>query len=210
GEVVVDRDQVDAVAGKRVQVEGLRRDERLTFTGLHLGDVALVENDAAHHLDVEGTLAERALGSLANGRVGLEEQLLERLAVLVALLELDGLGGELLVGEVLEVRLQAGHVFRLRLQALEPPAFAEPEDFFEAAEILCHSRPRVAAGSNALGGRARTRRRSGCRSSGARQESVSGPRCARRAALARSRYAGASRAASRAPSGRPRIQKVRR
>jgi len=138
GEVVVDRDQVDAVARERVQVQRLRRHKRLSFAGLHLGDVTLVEDDPAHDLDVEGTLAERALSGLANSGIGLEEQLFERLAVLVALLELDGLGGELLVRELLELRLEAADVLRLVLQALEPPAFAESEDFFEAAEILGH------------------------------------------------------------------------
>ncbi len=132
-EIVVDRDQVNAVARERVQVEGLRRHERLTFTGLHLCDVALVEDDAAHHLDVEWPLTERPLRGLANGRIGVEEQLLERLAVVVTLLELCRLGGELLVGELFEVRLERCDVLGLGLQALEPPAFAESEYFFEAA-----------------------------------------------------------------------------
>ena len=82
GEVVVDRDEVDARAGQRVQVERGRRDERLALTGLHLGDVALVEDDPAHHLDVEHPLLRLAPARLAHGGVRLEEQLVERLAVL--------------------------------------------------------------------------------------------------------------------------------
>ena len=81
-EVVVDRDEVDARAGQRVQVERRRGDERLALTGLHLGDVALVEDDPAHHLDVEHPLLRLAPARLANGGVRLEEQLLEGLAVL--------------------------------------------------------------------------------------------------------------------------------
>src|SRR5262249_26771598 len=118
--------------------EGLRRDKGLPLTGLHLGDVTLVEDDATHHLDVEGALPERALRRLADGRVRLEEELLEGLAVLVPLLELDGLGRELVVGELLELGLQRRDVVSLGLQSLEPAPFAESENFFEAAEILGH------------------------------------------------------------------------
>ena len=81
-EVVVDRDEVDARAGQRVQVERRRGDEGLALTGLHLGDVALVEDDPAHHLDVEHPLLRLAPARLSNGGVRLEEQLLEGLAVL--------------------------------------------------------------------------------------------------------------------------------
>ena len=40
GQVVVDRDDVDALALERVQIGGQRGDERLAFAGLHLGDAA--------------------------------------------------------------------------------------------------------------------------------------------------------------------------
>ncbi len=53
GEVVVDGDDVDAVAGERVEVAGKGGDEGLAFAGLHLGDLALVEDHAADELDVE-------------------------------------------------------------------------------------------------------------------------------------------------------------
>ena len=62
-----------------VQVERECGDERLALTGLHLRDVAFVQDDAAHHLDVEHPLPDFAPAGLARGRVGLEEQLVERL-----------------------------------------------------------------------------------------------------------------------------------
>ena len=99
GEVVVDGDQVGAVAGEPVEVHRHRGDERLALAGLHLGDVAVVEHDAADQLDVEGTHAERALGRLARDRERLEEQVVERLAVLVPLPELGGLGAQLFVAQ---------------------------------------------------------------------------------------------------------------
>ena len=143
GEVVVDRDEVRAAAGERVQVERLGRDERLSLAGLHLGDVAFVEDDAAHQLHVEEADADRALERLAHGRERLEEEVVEVLAVLDPLLELDGLRGELLVAQLLEFGLERADVLRLLLEALGTPAFTDAEDFFERSELLGH-RPRVA------------------------------------------------------------------
>ena len=53
GEVVVDGHDVDAAAGEGVQVGRQRGDQRLALARLHLGDLALVEHNAAHDLDVE-------------------------------------------------------------------------------------------------------------------------------------------------------------
>ena len=53
-QVVVDRDQVHAPAGQGVQVERHGGDQRLAFAGGHLGDLALVQHDAADELDVVG------------------------------------------------------------------------------------------------------------------------------------------------------------
>ena len=80
GEVVVDRDDVDAVAGQRVEVGRQGGDEGLALTGAHLGDVAEVERGAAHDLHVVVPLAQGALGRLANGGEGLRQQIVEGLA----------------------------------------------------------------------------------------------------------------------------------
>ena len=77
-EVVVDGDDVDALAGERVEVDGQRGDQRLAFAGLHLGDLALVQHHAADQLHVEVALAERALGGFAHGREGGNEKVVER------------------------------------------------------------------------------------------------------------------------------------
>ena len=81
GEVVVDRDDVHAARGDRVEVGGEGRDEGLALTGLHLGDVAEVQGGAAHELHVEVAHAERADGGLAHGRECLGQQVVERFAV---------------------------------------------------------------------------------------------------------------------------------
>ena len=77
GQVVVDRDQVRAAPGERVQVERQRRDQRLALAGLHLGDLALVQDDAAEALHVEVAQADGAPRRLAHGRERLRQDLVE-------------------------------------------------------------------------------------------------------------------------------------
>ena len=138
GEVVVDGDEVDALAGERVQVERLDRDERLALACAHLGDVALVEDDSAHQLDVEEPHADRPLERLADGRERLEHELVDRLAVLDPLAKLNGLPCKLGVAERLELGLERADVGRLGGEPLDAPALAEPEDLLEGAELLGH------------------------------------------------------------------------
>ena len=106
GEVVVDGDDVDALARNRVEVRRQDGDEGLALAGLHLGDAALVEDDAAYELDAEGLHAQDAPGRLAHGGEGLGHQLVQALARGVALFELLRLGLELLVREGAHLRLK--------------------------------------------------------------------------------------------------------
>ena len=126
---------MDARVRERVQVERLRRDEGLPLAGLHLGDVALVEHDPAHQLDVEEPDAHRALERLSHGRERLEEHVLERGAVLEPLPELGRLRGELGVRQRLEVRLERPDVDRLLGEPLAPAALAEAQDLLERAHL---------------------------------------------------------------------------
>ena len=142
GEVVVDRDEVRTAAGEAVEVEREARDERLALTGLHLGDVALVEDDPAHQLHVEHALVGGALAGLADGRERLEDELVEALAVLEPLPELRRLALEVGGGQLLEVGLERGDVRGLLLEPLEAAALADAENLLEVADL--HG-PRVAA-----------------------------------------------------------------
>ena len=77
GEIVVDGDDVDAVAGEGVEVAGEGGDEGLAFAGLHLGDLALVEDHAADHLDVEVAHADDAAAGFADYGEGFGEDVVE-------------------------------------------------------------------------------------------------------------------------------------
>ena len=104
-EVVVDGDDVHALALEGVEVGRQRRHEGLALTGLHLGDVAHVQRRSAHDLDVEVALAEGALGRLPHRGERLRQDVVEGLTVGQALAEDVGLAAQLGVGELLEVLL---------------------------------------------------------------------------------------------------------
>ena len=76
-QVLVDRDDVHALAAQRVQVGRQRRHEGLALAGAHLGDLALVQGDAADQLHVEVAHLEGAARRLAHHRKGLRQQLIE-------------------------------------------------------------------------------------------------------------------------------------
>ena len=93
GQVVVDRDDVDALALERVQIGRQRRDERLAFAGLHLGDLAAVQDDAADELDVEVPHVQHAAAGLAHDGEGFREQVVERRSAVAPAEPLPELGG---------------------------------------------------------------------------------------------------------------------
>ena len=158
GEIVVDGNDVDAAAGEGVEVAGKRGDEGLAFAGLHLGDLAGVEDGAADQLDIEVAHANDAFASLADDSEGLGQELVEDhlfrgvdgVVVVVSLLkgggrkvsrggdlgdgggdaltELDGLGPKLLVGERLDRGFKSTDLLYNRKQTLHGAFIAGTED----------------------------------------------------------------------------------
>src|SRR5690606_35294091 len=79
-------------------------------------------------LHVVVALAEDALGGLANGGVGLGEQVVQALTVCVALLVLIGEGPQLGVGEAFEVLFDGVDLVRDAVQLAQDLAFACTHD----------------------------------------------------------------------------------
>ena len=140
GQVVVDRDHVDALAGERVEVARQRGDQGLALTGLHLGDVAEVQRRSAHHLDVVVPLAQRALGRLADHGERLGEDVVEGLPVGQPLAEVVGLGPQLGVGHADHVVLDSVDLVGDAVQVLEDLALACAQELVEDRGHLSHSR----------------------------------------------------------------------
>ena len=92
GQVVVDGDDVDALAGQGVEVGGKDGHQGLAFAGLHLGDPALVEDDAADQLDPIGPHAQHPPGSLPDCSKGVGQDVVQALPCRQPVLEFLGLG----------------------------------------------------------------------------------------------------------------------
>ena len=133
GEILVHRHDVHPAPAEGVEVGGQRGDEGLALAGLHLGDPAEVQRHAAHELHVEVALAEDAPGRLAHDGVRLDQQVVERLAVLEALLELDRLVRQGVVGEPLHLGLERADDRDELGEAPDLLAFTRFEDLREHA-----------------------------------------------------------------------------
>ena len=94
GEVVVDGDDVDGVAGEGVEVGGQCSDQGFAFAGFHFGDFALVQDGAADELDIVMALAEGAAGGFADDGEGFGQQVVGGGAIVQAAAELVGFGAQ--------------------------------------------------------------------------------------------------------------------
>ena len=97
---------MDALARQRIQIGVERGDERFALARAHLGDLALVQRDAADELHVEVAHPERAPRRLAHERERLGQQHLEILRGGVTLFELGGLRAQRVVAQGREARLE--------------------------------------------------------------------------------------------------------
>src|ERR1700682_894621 len=77
GQVIVDGDEVRALAREGVEVEGKARHESLALAGLHLGDLALVQDQASDQLHVEVAEPDGAAAGLPAERKGLDQNVVE-------------------------------------------------------------------------------------------------------------------------------------
>ena len=128
GQVVVDRHDVHAAPGQRIEIDRQRGDQRLALARLHLGDLALVQHHAADQLHVEMALAERALGRLAHRGEGRHQQIVELGAVSQLLAERFGAAPQLGVREALDLGLERIDGLDLGPIDLEPAIVRGSED----------------------------------------------------------------------------------
>ena len=151
GQVVVDGDEVHALAADAVEVGRERRDQRLALAGLHLRHPPEVQCRTAHQLHVEVALADDPLGGLAHDRERLDGQVVELGAVGQALAELGGLRLQCLVAQALRLGLQRVDVRDHALQRFELLALPGAEDAIQDAHAGDEPTrlPRMASGQRA-------------------------------------------------------------
>ncbi len=119
---------MDAVARQSIEVGREHRGEGLAFTGLHLGDIAHVKGRRTHQLDVEGPLAEGAMGRLPGRGERLRQEVVQGFAVGVALPELVGQRAQLRVRHIDEVGLDRVDLLADPLQLTQDSPFTCAKD----------------------------------------------------------------------------------
>jgi len=130
-QVVVDGNDMHALAGQRVEVGWQRRDQRLAFARTHFGDLAVVQHHAADQLDIEVAHAEHPLAGFAHDGEGFGQQGVERLAVGHACSELIGLGTQRFVGQGADPCFQRVDLPDNSGILLDQPIIAAAENLFE-------------------------------------------------------------------------------
>ena len=121
GQIVVDGDDMHALAAERIEVGRQRCDKRLALAGLHLRDAALMQDHTAEELYVKMAHLYGAHGGLPHGGKRFAHQIIQRLPVFQAVAEALRLRPKLCVAHRL-------HLWLKRIDALH----IRPE-FFQAA-----------------------------------------------------------------------------
>ena len=129
GQIVVDRDHVHALAFQRVQIGGKGGNQRLSFTGLHLRDTSLMENDSADQLHPERFHVQDAAGGLAHRGISLRKKVVKGLPIGEPLLEFPGLILQRLVGKCHHFRPQGFYFFHKGLDPLQLSLAVRTENF---------------------------------------------------------------------------------
>ena len=97
GQVVIDRDDVDALARQSVKIGGQGGNQRLAFAGFHLGNLPPVQHHSSDELHVVVPLPQAAPSRLPHHGERFGENVIQRLALLETDLELPGFGRQLVV-----------------------------------------------------------------------------------------------------------------
>ena len=111
---------MDAFSGKSVEVCREGGNEGLTFTGLHLGDTAVVKDDSSEDLNRIGFQTEDTVGCLTAGGEGVGQNIVESLAVGKTFFQRGGDVAKFIIGHSLILLVQSkylildgGHFFDL-------------------------------------------------------------------------------------------------
>ena len=130
GQIVVDSDHVHAFAGQGIQVGGQGGHQRFAFTGLHLGNVAAVQGNAADDLHGKVLHAQHTPCSFAADGECVGQDVIGGLAVGQLLLERRGLRLQFGVGHGLIFRLQSKHLLGNGVHLFQLPVREAAKEFF--------------------------------------------------------------------------------
>ena len=135
GQIVIDCDDAHAPSLQRIQVCGKRTDKGLAFTGLHLGDTALVKDHAADQLDTEVLHAKYAPGRLTDNGICLRQNIVKSLAICQPFLKLRCFCSKLLIAQLHHRRAKGLDPVNNRAYALQLVITVRAEQFCDYAHV---------------------------------------------------------------------------
>ena len=80
GQVIVDRDDMNAAASQGIQVDRQGRDQGFAFTSLHFGDSTLMQDNAANQLNPIVVVPDYPSRCFTDGRKGIRQNVVKGLA----------------------------------------------------------------------------------------------------------------------------------
>ena len=137
GKIVIDGDQMDPFSFERIQIDGKRRHQGLSFAGFHFGDAATMENHAADQLHVEMPHVEFAARHFPAHGKRFGQDVVQCPTCFQLLLEILSFIGQGLIGKWGEPALQAVDLLHDRSQR---PDFAVIFTAEDQIEYLCNHR----------------------------------------------------------------------
>ena len=129
GQVIVDRDHVHAFFFERVQINGQRRHQGLSFAGFHLGDLAFVQHHPADQLHIEMAHLQDAPTRFAHHRKGFGQDVIEGGPLRQLLFECGRFGLEFRIAETFDPFLQGVDLLHVLLDALDLAIVFGADDF---------------------------------------------------------------------------------
>ena len=135
-QIVIDGDDVDTLPRQRVEVGGEGCHQRLALAGLHLGDAALMQHNAAHQLHPVGAHTQHAVCRLPHSGKGLRQNVVQRLAVGQTLFEFRRLGLQLCIGEGLVFIAQRLDLIHNGVDGFQLPGAVITKDGFQKSHRL--------------------------------------------------------------------------
>ena len=76
-QIIIDRHNVDALAFQRIQISRKSRHQRLSFTGFHLRNPSLMQNDTADQLYPVMLHVQHTSGRFSDGRISLHQNIVQ-------------------------------------------------------------------------------------------------------------------------------------
>ena len=130
GQVIVDRNNVNTLPGKRIQIGRHGGNQCLSFSGLHLRNPSLMEDNSADDLHPVGLHVQHPLCCLSYRGKRLRKKVVQRLPVFQAILVLLRFCAKLFIRQVLHRRTEAFNFIYERLNPFQLPLTVGAKNFF--------------------------------------------------------------------------------